>query len=83
MQGLFFLKNYVKLKIRAKETLNWKIILIKNVNGFGKVGEIKEAKDGYVRNFLLPQGLAKVATDKAISETEAIKVRKEKNKTMN
>lgn len=54
-----------------------KIILIKNVNGFGKVGEIKEAKDGYARNFLLPQGLARLATDKAISEITTLQQRKQ------
>ncbi|MFH0780178.1 MAG: 50S ribosomal protein L9 [Parcubacteria group bacterium] len=41
-----------------------KIILIKNVSKLGKAGEIKEVPEGYGRNFLLPQGLAMIATEK-------------------
>ncbi len=39
-----------------------KVILIQNVENVGKKYEIKEVKDGYARNFLIPQNLAKVAT---------------------
>jgi large subunit ribosomal protein L9 len=39
-----------------------KIILEKDVQGLGKAGEIKEVADGYARNFLLPKGLAILAT---------------------
>jgi large subunit ribosomal protein L9 len=38
-----------------------KIILLKEVQGFGHAGDIKEAKEGYARNFLIPKGLAVVA----------------------
>lgn len=38
-----------------------KIILLKDVKGTGKAGEIKEVADGYARNFLLKNNLAKVA----------------------
>ncbi|MEO1958294.1 MAG: 50S ribosomal protein L9 [Nautiliaceae bacterium] len=47
-----------------------KVLLIKDVKGLGKAGEIKNVKDGYARNFLLPRGLAKVATDAVIKEWE-------------
>lgn len=49
-----------------------KIILIKDIKGFGQKGEIKEASDGYARNFLIPRGWAKLAdsfTVKQISQT--------------
>jgi len=45
-----------------------KILLIKDVKGLGKAGEIKNAKDGYARNFLIPKGLAKAATKDVIEE---------------
>ncbi len=38
-----------------------KIILLRDVRGLGKKNEVREASDGYVRNFLLPNNLAKVA----------------------
>ena len=40
-----------------------KLILLKDVKGQGKKGEVINASDGYARNFLLPKGLAKEATD--------------------
>lgn len=39
-----------------------KVILIENVDGTGKAGEIVNVSDGYARNFLLPKKLAKEAT---------------------
>lgn len=39
-----------------------KVILIKDVKGSGKAGEVVNVSDGYARNMLLPKGLAKEAT---------------------
>lgn len=39
------------------------LLLIHNVEHLGKQGDIVEVKPGYALNFLLPQGLATVATD--------------------
>jgi large subunit ribosomal protein L9 len=47
-----------------------KIILLRDVPGVGKKGEVKEANDGYSKNFLLPRGLAKAATPGGIKEAE-------------
>ncbi|WP_457561085.1 50S ribosomal protein L9 [Caminibacter sp.] len=47
-----------------------KVLLIKDVKGLGKAGEIKEAKDGYARNYLIPRGFAKLATPEVIKEWE-------------
>ena len=45
-----------------------KVILKKDVPKLGDEGEIVTVKNGYGRNFLIPQGLAKLATDGAIRE---------------
>ena len=39
------------------------LLLIHNVEHLGKQGDIVEVKPGYALNYLLPQGLATVATD--------------------
>ncbi len=39
-----------------------KVILLDNVIGLGKAGDIKKVKDGYARNFLIPQQMAEIAT---------------------
>lgn len=43
-----------------------KVVFIKDLPGRAKRGEIKEVADGYARNFLLPRGLAVLATSETI-----------------
>lgn len=45
-----------------------KIILLQDVKGQGKKGEIKEVNDGYARNFLIKKGLAEEATATKVNE---------------
>lgn len=45
-----------------------KVVLLQDVKGSGKKGELVNVSDGYARNFLLPKKLAKVADAKAMSE---------------
>ena len=45
-----------------------KVILLKDVKGTGKKGEVKEVSDGYARNFLLPKKMAVVADNTAMKE---------------
>lgn len=47
-----------------------KVVLLKDIKGTGKKGDIKEVADGYAKNFLLKQGLAKEANKTAIAENE-------------
>ena len=46
------------------------IILNKDVDALGKAGEIITVKDGFARNYLIPQGMATVATKKNIDATQ-------------
>ena len=45
-----------------------KVILLNDVEHLGETGEVHEVADGYGRNYLIPQGLARVATDGAIRQ---------------
>ena len=55
-----------------------KIILLKNIEKLGKEGEVVEVKDGYARNYLLPQGFALKAEEKYIKRWREIKKIREK-----
>lgn len=52
-----------------------KVIFLDDVPGSGKKGTIKEVADGYARNFLFRQNLAKPATTSAVDELKAQKAR--------
>ncbi len=47
-----------------------KVVLLKDVKGSGKAGEIIEAKDGYAKNFLIKNGLAKEANAQALNDNK-------------
>ena len=50
-----------------------KVVLLKDVKGSGKAGDIIEAKDGYAQNFLIKRGLAKPADAQALNENRGQK----------
>ena len=61
-----------------------KVVLLADVKGVGKKGELINASDGYARNFLLPRKLAKEANAQAMNElknAEASKAYKIKSET--
>jgi len=54
------------------------VILLDKVVNLGNLGEIVKVRDGYARNFLIPQGRARRATDANKAEFEAKRVELEK-----
>jgi len=58
-----------------------KVMLVKDVYKLGRAGDIKKVADGYGRNFLIPQGLAVLATSGAIKQVERIRSQAEIRRT--
>ena len=54
------------------------VILLEKINHLGDLGAVVKVKDGYARNFLIPQGHAKRATKAAIAEFETRRAELEK-----
>ncbi|MBB5367274.1 MULTISPECIES: 50S ribosomal protein L9 [unclassified Janthinobacterium] len=54
------------------------IILLEKVVNVGNLGEVVKVKDGYARNFLIPQRLARRATATAVAEFEVKRAELEK-----
>jgi len=46
------------------------IILTENVDGLGHIGDVVKVKPGYARNFLVPRGLAVLASNRNVKELE-------------
>ena len=65
-----------------------KVILAKDVEGWGTIGDIIEVKRGFARNYLIPKGLAYEATDNNIKMVQEIlrqkarKLEREKQKAV-
>jgi large subunit ribosomal protein L9 len=59
-----------------------KVFLIKDVYKLGRAGDVKKVADGYGRNFLLPQGLAVLATPGAIKAAERIRQKAAEQRSM-
>jgi large subunit ribosomal protein L9 len=56
-----------------------RVILLEDIDKFGKKYEVKEVKDGYARNFLIPKKMVKLATKKSLKwaeEQKAIEAQK-------
>ena len=58
------------------------VILRKDVQNVGEAGDVVNVKDGYARNFLIPQNFAEIATDGALKNRDQnlarIKAKQEK-----
>ena len=47
------------------------VILVENVDNLGRLGDVVQVKSGYARNYLLPQGIARMASAENVREIEA------------
>jgi large subunit ribosomal protein L9 len=54
------------------------VILMENVENLGSVGDKVNVKSGFARNYLVPQGKAKMATSANLAEFEAVRAELEK-----
>jgi len=52
-----------------------KVLLIKDVYKLGRAGDVKKVADGYGRNFLIPQGMAVLASPGAVKTAERIRTK--------
>ena len=67
-------RNKAKISKVAGTSNGVKVLLCEDVEKVGWLGDVVEVSTGYARNYLLPQGLAKVVTEsnvKAIAEEKA------------
>jgi large subunit ribosomal protein L9 len=54
------------------------VILLEKIANLGQLGDVVKVREGYARNFLIPQGKARRATENAIKEFEARRAELEK-----
>jgi large subunit ribosomal protein L9 len=58
-----------------------KVLLLRDVFKLGRAGDVKKVADGYGRNYLLPQGLAVLATQGMMKQAERIRDTATKERT--
>lgn len=58
-----------------------KVIFLENVEGTAQVGEVKDVKNGFARNYLLPRGLAAPATEPYLTRGASRAVRADKRQS--
>ncbi len=59
-----------------------KVLLIQDVYNLGRAGDVKKVANGYGRNFLIPQGLAVLATPGALKQVGRIRVQADEKRTV-
>ncbi len=60
----------INLQFNLIEVKKMEVILFEKIDRLGSIGDLVNVKAGFARNFLLPQGKAKVATDANKAEIE-------------
>jgi large subunit ribosomal protein L9 len=59
-----------------------KVLLLKDVYKLGRAGDVKKVADGYGRNFLLPHGMAVLATPGALKQAATIREKANEERTI-
>ena len=59
-----------------------KVLLLQDVYKLGRAGDVKKVANGYGRNYLLPQGLAVLATAGAMAQSDFIRVEADKQRAI-
>jgi large subunit ribosomal protein L9 len=59
-----------------------KVLLLQDVYNLGRAGEVKKVANGYGRNYLIPQGLAVLATAGALAQAERIQAEADQRRTL-
>ena len=59
-----------------------KVLLLQDVYKLGRAGDVKKVANGYGRNYLIPQGLAALATPGAMSQADTIRVEADKQRAI-
>jgi large subunit ribosomal protein L9 len=59
-----------------------KVLLLQDVYKLGRAGDVKKVANGYGRNYLIPQGLAVLATPGAMSQADTIRVEANKQRAI-
>jgi large subunit ribosomal protein L9 len=57
-----------------------KILLLQDVYNLGRAGDVKKVANGYGRNYLIPQGLAVLATPGSLTQAERIREKADKHR---
>ena len=60
-----------------------KVVLLKDIKGKGKKGDVINISDGYALNYLIPQGLAKAGTSSNLNEANQAKQAQEYHNEQN
>ncbi len=59
-----------------------KVLLLKDVYKLGRAGDVKKVANGYGRNYLIPQGLAVLATEGALKQVDRIRADADKQRSI-
>ncbi len=59
-----------------------KVLLLQDVYKLGRAGDVKKVANGYGRNYLMPQGLAVLATPGAIAQADTIREQADQQRTI-